>query len=263
MSIEETRELWERFKSADQAHDAGGTAAVYAEDVVLRGTPLRGRETLRRFDADFWAAFPDYRREYLQEVVDDNSVAVLWRVTATHQGRWMGIEPTGMALNWPGCSVFTFRDGHIAEAQVFQRDIIGQLRREANLQLVRRLYDAENSGDIEAVLAFLADDVVVRVNGREATSSRDGYRPAAQQTQSAFPDWRHETLASFCEGDVVVVRWRASGTHSGVWAGVPASGNRVEFHGTSTVEVKGGLMQRIWIDMDMAGPLRQMTARKE
>lgn len=199
MSIEETRELWERFKSADQAHDAGGTAAVYAEDVVLRGTPLRGRETLRRFDADFWAAFPDYRREYLQEVVDDNSVAVLWRVTATHQGRWMGIEPTGMALDWPGCSVFTFRDGHIAEAQVFQRDIIGQLRREANLQLVRRLYDAENSGDIEAVLAFLADDVVVRVNGREATSSRDGYRPAAQQTQSAFPDWRHETLASFCE----------------------------------------------------------------
>lgn len=263
MSIEKTRELWERFKSTDQAHDAGGTAAVYAEDVVLRGTPLRGRETLRRFDADFWAAFPDYRREYLQEVVDDNSVAVLWRVTATHQGRWMGIEPTGMALDWPGCSVFTFRDGHIAEAQAFQRDVIGQLRHEANLQLVRRLVDAENAGDLDSYAACLAPDVEIWVNGQLAQSSREGQRESTRATLAAFPDWRRETLTLTCDGNLAVMRWRGAGTHSAAWAGVPASGNRVEFHGTSTVEVKGGLMQRIWIDMDMAGPLRQMTARKE
>jgi predicted ester cyclase len=54
-------------------------------------------------------------------------------------------------------------------------------------------------------------------------------------------------------------RWRGTGTHSADWAGIPASGNRVEFHGTSTVEVERGLMRRIWIDMDMAGVMRQMA----
>lgn len=260
MSIEETRALWEKFKAADQARDAEGTAAVYAEDVVLKGTPLRGRETLRKFDAGFWAAFPDYRREYLQEVVEDDSVALVWRVTATHHGRWMGIEATGRALDWPGCSVFTFRDGHIAEAQVFQRDVIGELRHQANIQLVERLVESENAGDVEAYAAILAPDVEVWVNGVHTVSSRDGQRASLEAALRAFPDWHRETLGLYCDGDIVVLRWRGAGTHSAEWAGVPGSGNRVEFYGTSTVEIEGGLARRIWIDMDMAGVIRQMTA---
>jgi predicted ester cyclase len=263
MTIEEARAVWERFKAADQAHDAEGTAAVYAEDVALKGTPLRGRDTLRGFDAAFWVAFPDYRREYLQEVVDDDSVALVWRVTATHEGRWMGIEPTGMTLDWSGCSVFTFRGGYIAEAQAFQPDVMGQLRHEANLQLVRRCVDAENAGDLDTYAACMAPDVEVRVNGRLTQSSREGQRESTRTTLAAFPDWRRETLALTCDGNMAVLRWRGAGTHSAPWAGIPPLGNPVEFHGTSTVEVKGGLMQRVWIDMDMAGPIAQMTAREE
>ncbi|MBE7519067.1 MAG: ester cyclase [Thermoflexaceae bacterium] len=263
MTIEETRAVWERFKAADQAHDADGTAAAYAEDVVLKGTPLRGREMMKQFDAGFWAAFPDYRREYLQEVISDDRVALAWRVTATHTGEWMGIAPTGMELDWTGCSVFTFRDGYIAESQVFGGDLFAQLRREANLQLVRRLVDAENAGDVDAYAACLAPDVEIRVNGQLTQSSRGAQRESIRATLAALPDWRRETLSLTCDGDLAVLRWRGSGTHSAPWAGVPASGNRVEFHGTSTIEVMGGLMQRIRVDMDMAGPLAQMAARKE
>ncbi|MBK7126966.1 MAG: ester cyclase [Dehalococcoidia bacterium] len=259
MSIEGTRAIWEKFKAADQAHDAEGTAAIYAEDVVLKGTPLRGRETLKGFDAGFWAAFPDYRREYLQEVVEDDSVALVWRVTATHQGRWMGIEPTGIPLDWSGCSVFTFRDGHIAEAQAFQRDVMGELRREANLQLVRRLVDAENAGDIDAYAACIAANAEVWVNGQQTQTSREGQLASMQGSLHAFPDWHRETLSLTCDGDIAVLRWRGTGTHLADWAGIPASGTGVEFHGTSTVEVERGLMRRIWIDMDMAGVMRQMA----
>ncbi|MBK7330490.1 MAG: nuclear transport factor 2 family protein [Dehalococcoidia bacterium] len=67
MSIEETRNLWEKFKAADQAHDAEAISAIYAEDVVFTAHRApRGRETLKGLDADFCAAFPDYRREYLR-----------------------------------------------------------------------------------------------------------------------------------------------------------------------------------------------------
>jgi len=259
MTIEETRRLWEKFKAADRAHDAGAIAELYAEDVALSGTPLRGRTVLNKFDRDFFEAFPDYRREFLLEVVSESSVAATWQTIATHTGRWMGIESTGVQLDWVGCSTFVFRDGHIAEAQVFQRDVIGQLRHEANLQLVRRLVDAENAGDLDSYAACLAPDVEVWVNGRLTQSSREGLCESTRATLAAFPDWRGETISLTGDGDLAVMRWRGAGTHSAAWAGIPASGNRVEFHGTSSVEAKRGLMQRIWVDMDMAGLLRQMA----
>lgn len=260
MSIEETRALWERFKVADQAHDAEATSATYAEDVVFTGTPLRGRAALKRLDATFYASFPDYRREYLTEVIGDDTVAFVHHYTATHTGPWFGVEPTGMRLDVTGCSVMKVRDGHFAEVQIFQPDIMGALRHQANVQLVRRLVDAENAGNVAAYASCLAPDVEVWVNGVYTVSSRDGQRASLEAALRAFPDWHRETLGIFVDGDTAVLRWRGSGTHSAEWAGMPASGNRVEFHGTSTAEIEGGLARRIWIDMDMAGVIRQMTA---
>ncbi|HMO53453.1 MAG TPA: ester cyclase [Tepidiformaceae bacterium] len=259
MTIEETRALWERFKTADRTRDAELNRTVYAEDVVFLGTPLRGREALMKFDASFSAAFPDYRREILQEVVTADRIAFTYRYSATPTGEWLGMPATGLKLDVTGASMIAVRDGHFAEVQAYGPDVMTPLRREANLQLVRRLYDAENDGDLEAFLEFLAEDVSIRINGRETTSSREGYRLAAEQTQAAFPDWRHETLASQCDGDVVVERWRTSGMHSGTWGGLPASGRRIQVWGATSLQIARGLVQRIWMNMDLAGPLRQMA----
>ncbi len=260
MSIEETRALWERFKVADQAHDAEAISAMYAEDVVFTGTPLRGRAALKQFDATFYASFPDYQREYLTEVIGDDTVAFVHHYTARHTGPWFGIEPTGMRLDVTGCSVLKVRDGHFAEVQIFQPDLMGALRHQANIQLIERLVEAENTSDVEAYAGIMAPDVEVWVNGVRTASSRDGQRASLEAALRAFPDWHRETLGIFVDGDTAVLRWRGSGTHSADWAGMPASGNRVEFHGTSTAEIKAGLARRIWIDMDMADPMRQMTA---
>ncbi|MCK6565594.1 MAG: ester cyclase [Dehalococcoidia bacterium] len=129
--------------------------------------------------------------------------------------------------------------------------------------LVRRLVEAENAGDLDTYAACMAPNVEVWVNGRLTQSSREGQRESTHLTLNAFPDWHRETLSLTCDGNLAVLRWRGEGTHSAPWAGIPASGNRVEFHGTSTVEVKRGLMQRIWIDMDMAGPMAQMTSQEK
>ena len=132
---------------------------------------------------------------------------------------------------------------------------------ESLTELVQRLYDAENAGDLDAYAACLAPDVEIWVNGRQAQSSREGQREAASATLAAFPDWRHETLSLAADGDIAVLRWRGGGMHSAPWAGVAASGKDIAFQGTTSIEVKNGLIQRVWIDMDMAGPLRQMTAK--
>ncbi len=129
MSVDETRAVWERFKAADQAHDAEAMKAVYAEDVVLKGMPLRGRDAVVGLDGFFFAAFPDYRREYLQDLIGDEAVAFTWRMTGTHSGRFFGVEATGHRVEHEGCSVLTVRDGFVAEAQSFGPDVLGELRK--------------------------------------------------------------------------------------------------------------------------------------
>ncbi len=217
---------------------------------------------MRKLDSAFFSAFPDYRREYLNEVVTDGSIAFTWHLTATHHGPFLGFRPTGLRLDYDGCSVAIVRDGHFASIRAFQPDIVGMLRREANIQLVQRLVEAENAADIDSYAACLAEDVEVWVNGRLAQSSRDGQGATTAATLAAFPDWRRETLGLHCDGDTAVLRWRGAGTHTADWASIPPSGNRIEFQGTSSMEIKNGLMQRIWTDMDMAGPLREMTGSK-
>lgn len=127
-------------------------------------------------------------------------------------------------------------------------------------ELVRRILRAEAERDLDAYAACLAADVEVWINGQLRANSREAQRSVTAATLAAFPDWERETLSLIEMGNLAALRWSGSGTHRGTWTGIPASGNRVDFHGTSWAEVAGGLITRIWIDMDMAGPLRQMTA---
>lgn len=259
MSIEETRALWERFKVADQAHDAEAISAMYAEDVVFTGTPLRGRAALKQFDATFYASFPDYQREYLTEVIGDDTVAFVHHYTARHTGPWFGIEPTGMRLDVTGCSVLKVRDGHFAEVQIFQPDLMAHLRREANLQLVRRFYAAEHARDFDTCSACLAPDVEVWGNGRLLRSGRGAQVDHLRENLAAFPDWRVETLSLLADAETVVARWRARGTHSAPYGAIPATGTRVEIFGTTSFEIRGRLLQFYRFDLDPS-PLNQLAS---
>lgn len=129
--------------------------------------------------------------------------------------------------------------------------------------VVYRLVQAEADRDLNAYAACLAADVEVWINGQLRAGSREAQRAITDATLAAFPDWERETLGIHTDGTIVGLRWRGGGTHSAPWGGVPASGNHVDFSGTSWCEVVDGLITRIWIDMDMAGPMRQLSTPKE
>lgn len=56
----------------------------------------------------------------------------------------------------------------------------------------------------------------------------------------AFPDLALVVDGTVAEGNEVVVRWRATGTHSGSALGVPASGRKVAFRGMSWLKFQNG-----------------------
>ena len=83
-------------------------------------------------------------------------------------------------------------------------------------------------------------------------------------TRKAFPDFRVTVEAIVAEGDLVVVRERATGTHQGEYRtplGVfPATGKRVEATGTVTRRIRDGKIVESWVNRDGLALLQQIGA---
>lgn len=67
------------------------------------------------FFSTFRQAFPDLKVAVDHMVTDDDSVAIAYTVTGTHQGDFQGISPTGKKIKARGMQIARFEDGKIAE----------------------------------------------------------------------------------------------------------------------------------------------------
>ena len=86
------------------------------------------------------------------------------------------------------------------------------------------------------------------------------YRDAVLASRRAFPDLVVTVLDQVAEGDKVATRWRALGTHRGVFAGVPATGRRVAITAIHLHRVAGGRLAEHWEAIDLLPLLRQLGA---
>ena len=76
---------------------------------------LRGA-ALRQFFDSIFAAFPDTERRVEDQLTDDlNHVVTRWTATATHQGEFMGIAPTGKRVTITGINIDRIDNGKIVE----------------------------------------------------------------------------------------------------------------------------------------------------
>jgi steroid delta-isomerase-like uncharacterized protein len=76
----------------------------------------------------------------------------------------------------------------------------------------------------------------------------------------AFSDLRMTVVDQVAEGDMVVSRWRAEGTHDGELLGIPPSGNRISVEGVTTDRFEGGKIVEAWDLADMLGLMQQVGA---
>jgi predicted ester cyclase len=60
------------------------------------------------------------------------------------------------------------------------------------------------------------------------------------------------------EGDRVVLRWTARGTHRGAFLGVPPSGAAVRFTGIDIVRIADGRIQEGWAEESNLSTLGQL-----
>ncbi len=129
-----------------------------------------------------------------------------------------------------------------------------------NKALVRRYWDeVVNAGNLNVIDELYAPDYVLHapegdVYGPESVRQQlDDYR-------SAFPDLRADVMDEVAEGDKVVQRVVARGTHRGELFGVPATGVPVTIAGIVISRVAAGKIAEEWEVIDLLDVLRQMGA---
>ena len=79
------------------------------------GSDIVGVEDTRQTIAAFRNVFPDARFTNDDMLIDGDKVVVRWTCTATHQGTFRGIPPTGKRVTFMGINIYRLRDGKIVE----------------------------------------------------------------------------------------------------------------------------------------------------
>ena len=84
---------------------------------------------------------------------------------------------------------------------------------EQNKAQVRRVIeDVYNRGDLGVVDKVAASDLVIHASSQEIRG-REGAKQYVAALRAAFPDIHFTVEDQIAEGDIVVTRWTARGTH--------------------------------------------------
>jgi steroid delta-isomerase-like uncharacterized protein len=114
-NLELVRASFEAFN----AGDLGGCLAFLSQDLVMNlaelPEPRRGQDVWRQGFEMMQHAFPDLQAHIEDIVAAGDKVAVRLRFRGTHSGEFLGILPTGRAIEYVSHEFYRVADGHIAE----------------------------------------------------------------------------------------------------------------------------------------------------
>jgi len=119
--MEENKAIVRRY--FDERWNHGNLAVC---DELLAPSDIEGAKA---FVQSFRASFSNMQFTTLDLLGDDDQVAIHWKVTATHQGEYLGVAATGKPVTYQGMALLRVRNGKIVEdvAYLDNLDILKQL----------------------------------------------------------------------------------------------------------------------------------------
>jgi len=133
---------------------------------------------------------------------------------------------------------------------------------EENKALVRRFSEEVwGKGNVDVVYdIFEADYVRHDLRPGNPLPGPEGQKRIALDFRAAFPDVQMSVDLVVAEGDMVVMRWTAEGTHTGAWGKIPPTGKRAAFSGVNIFRIRDGKVVELWNHRDDLGLIQQLGA---
>jgi len=116
-----------------------------------------------------------------------------------------------------------------------------------NKAIARRIYeDLWNSGNLN-----VADEIFVNA---------EGVKKYIATFRAAFPDIWHTVEDLIAEGDQIVARFTARGTHQGAWKGIAPTGKQVTYTGMTILQTVNGKVAKHHTEWDALRLMQQIGA---
>ena len=131
---------------------------------------------------------------------------------------------------------------------------------EHNRALARRWFDEVwNQRNTATVDELLHPEAIGHMEGVE-TRGHDDFKKVRAGILDAFPDLDVVVEDTITEGDQVVVRWRARGSHCGHGLGIPPCNRAAEFRGMTWLRFQNGKLVEGWDAWNMGGLMQQLSS---
>jgi len=260
-----------------------------AVDFVAHGGSLIGEladaETYGMYVNGMRTSFPDAHLTIEDLVAEGDLVAIRATKRATHTGPLMTIPASGAPITTRVMMIYRFADGVIQEGWL-QTDALGLLTQigvlppmgppiydwgevssasgnpgttEENKAIASR--DPEeiwNDADFAVIQEIIAGDYLGHYDMGTTIVGREAYQGYVPGTLAAFPDFTIRVEELFAEGDLVVFRSTASGTHLGPLGPIAPTGESWTVGGIVIRRMADGKIVELWQLNDMLSLLTQI-----
>ena len=126
---------------------------------------------------------------------------------------------------------------------------------------MRRLYELINAADVDGFSEVMADDFVEHEETPGLEPTREGVQEFFRTYLAAFPDLRFTVEDMISDGNKVVSRVKATGTHEGEFMGMPPTGKRIDVQLIDIVRFgDDGLAHEHWGVFDALTMVQQLGA---
>lgn len=131
---------------------------------------------------------------------------------------------------------------------------------EENKKIIHRLYGETDKGNLAAMDEFFASNLVDHnpppIPG--LAPGLEGVKQSFAIFYNATPDGYHTIDDIIAEGDKVVVRITARGTHTGDLFGIPPTGKQLTMTGIAIYRIADGKIVERWSEQNRLGIMQQL-----
>ena len=133
-----------------------------------------------------------------------------------------------------------------------------------NKAVARRFFELWEQGDLDALGEVVAQDSVdhdpYNPHGQEGL---EGAKKTIAMYRDAFPDTSFTIEDQLVDGDKVVTRWTATGTHQGELMGMQPTGKKATISGITIDRIEGGKIAEGWTNWDTLALMQNIGAIPE
>ena len=126
-----------------------------------------------------------------------------------------------------------------------------------NRDLALDLYRSIDAQDFERVQALVSTRFQASMGGKQLDF--ESWKGMGRMFMTAFPDGRHVFDLSEAAGDYVLSHGYFTGTHTGEFQGLPATGKVIKISLTMIDKIIDGKLVEHYGDFDTAGLMQQLT----